>query len=323
VLACSGLGQLHSPGELFSYCNSGFVIAGRIIEKLRGMTWDAALKKHLLEPIGADSMESLPERLLYYRAAIGHLPDPESGELGLPPEGFLSRSNGPAGATPYAAARDLLAFSRLHLNQGRGPDGSQILSADSAAAMQTVQRSLPAAHAASAWGLGFMLLDWSGERVIGHDGGTVGQNSFLRIVPERKLAVALLTNGGNNAALYRHVYNAVLGELAGIQLPALLEPTGVAIDSQRYVGTYERLAARLVVEERDGDLQLTITDRRPFVPGADQTTSTVSLEPVDASIFQYRAANSRFKNYASFEKFADDGRAAYLHLGGRTAPRIA
>jgi len=27
VLACSGLGQLHRPGELFSYCNSGFACA--------------------------------------------------------------------------------------------------------------------------------------------------------------------------------------------------------------------------------------------------------------------------------------------------------
>jgi len=95
ILACSGLGQLHQPDALFSYCNAGFVIAGRIVEKLRRTTWDQALRHYVLDPVG-----------------------------------------GPAGATPFAAARDLLRFARLHLAGGETAAGKRLLSAGSVAAMR-------------------------------------------------------------------------------------------------------------------------------------------------------------------------------------------
>jgi CubicO group peptidase (beta-lactamase class C family) len=43
VTACAGLAQSHPLGATFSYCNSGYVILGRVIERLTGKVWDAAL----------------------------------------------------------------------------------------------------------------------------------------------------------------------------------------------------------------------------------------------------------------------------------------
>jgi len=37
--------QNHPLGVTWSYCNAGFVLAGRVIEKLTGLTWDAALSR--------------------------------------------------------------------------------------------------------------------------------------------------------------------------------------------------------------------------------------------------------------------------------------
>src|SRR3546814_5433250 len=42
--------QLFAPGTDWSYCNTGFVIAGRIIEVLRGKSWDAVLRERIIEP---------------------------------------------------------------------------------------------------------------------------------------------------------------------------------------------------------------------------------------------------------------------------------
>src|SRR5262245_37572093 len=56
VLACAALPQLHPPLAHWSYCNAGFVLAGRIVEKLRGRTWDEALRVQLLEPLGTEGM---------------------------------------------------------------------------------------------------------------------------------------------------------------------------------------------------------------------------------------------------------------------------
>ncbi len=66
-----------------------------------------------------------------------------------------------------------------------------------------------------AWGVGWILFDWDGHRLIGHDGNTIGQASFLRILPEEGLAVTLLTNGGNTHDLYVELFGEIFHELAG------------------------------------------------------------------------------------------------------------
>ncbi len=319
VLACSALGQLHPPGEGFSYCNAGFVLAGRIIEKLRGTPWDLALQRWLAKPIEATSLETYPERALYYRAAVGHVPDGEGG-FRVAPEPFLARSNGPAGATPFSAARDLLQLAKLHLAGGVSERGVRLLSEASVAAMQEPQVKVPDGSADRHWGLGWMLFEWSGQRVIGHDGGTIGHSAFLRIVPERNVVVALLTNGGNTAAFYRRVFGAVLDPLAGIALPPLPEPQDVPVDPARYVGSYERLTARLEVSAREGRLFLQSTDRRPL-EGYPEPPE-VELLPMTETMFCWTPPQSRFRSYVTFNEFDEDGRALRIDSGTRTFPRV-
>ena len=70
------------------------------------------------------------------------------------------------------------------------------------------------------WGLGWSIFDWCGRTVIGHDGGTIGQAAFLRVVPDAGAAIALLTNGGDPIALFRELYGELLRETAGIEMPA-------------------------------------------------------------------------------------------------------
>jgi CubicO group peptidase (beta-lactamase class C family) len=319
VLACRALPQLHPPAEGFSYCNAGFVVAGRIIEKLRGMSWDRALKEHLAKPIGAATLESLPEQMAYYRSAVGHVPDGKGG-FRVAPVPFLQRSNGPAGATPYGAARDLLQLAKLHLSGGVAEDGTRVLSEVSVRAMQEPQLDVPPGMGADRWGLGWMLFDWDNQCVIGHDGGTIGQSSFLRIVPERGIAVALLTNGGNTAALYRRVYDSVLGTLAGIALPLLAEATELEIDPARYSGSFEKLSQRIEIESRDGGLWLKMIDRRPLNPDAPQMPD-VELHPVNEQLFTYTAPESRFRNFIHFGDSDENGHARWVFMG-RRFPRV-
>lgn len=44
------------PGERYSYCNYGYCLLGRIIEKVSGMPYDTYVHKEILEPLGIDSM---------------------------------------------------------------------------------------------------------------------------------------------------------------------------------------------------------------------------------------------------------------------------
>lgn len=323
VLACAALGQLHPPGEAFSYCNAGFVIAGRIVEKLRGLTWDQALRRHLLDPTCIRDLQTLPEYALYYRAAVGHLIDPTSGDLKVAPVPFLTRSNGPAGATPFATARELLRFGRMHCAGGVSAEGERVLSEASVRLMQEPQISLPEGQLVPRWGLGWMLFDWGPSPVIGHDGGTLGHSSYFRMLPEQGVAVALLTNGGNTAALYRHVMNSALGELAGIELPPLNAPRATRIDASRYEGTYERLTSRHVVESEGDKLFMRSVERRTLVGAGGAAEVRVELEPMSEAVFVWSAPGSGFRNTATFVDFDAQRRPTALYAGSRRAPRVA
>ncbi|MFE3019162.1 serine hydrolase [Streptomyces sp. NPDC059256] len=69
------------------------------------------------------------------------------------------------------------------------------------------------------WGLGWELFDLPGGTAFGHDGNTIGQGAFLRVVPEREMAVAIFTNGGPSRRVYAEVMGRVLDELRGVGLP--------------------------------------------------------------------------------------------------------
>src|SRR5438067_8690595 len=76
VASFGSLAQMAPPGSFFSYCNSGFVLAGRLIEKIDGVGLDAALKTRVLGPIGAARSSMLPEEAILHRGSVGHFVAP-------------------------------------------------------------------------------------------------------------------------------------------------------------------------------------------------------------------------------------------------------
>lgn len=214
--------QLFAPGERFSYNNAAFVVLGRIVEVLRGVTYNQALHQHLAGPLGLTHLATNASEAIMFRAALGHIPTEGSDEPIPAPVWNLAPSNAPAGSMLAMTARDLLAFARMHIDGGTASDGTRVLSAESVAAMQQTQVVLPdLGLMGDSWGLGWELFDWQGGPVIGHDGGTIGQNAFLRIAPRSDLAVVLLTNGGTTVSVFDAIFRQVFAELANVTMPEL------------------------------------------------------------------------------------------------------
>src|SRR6266508_1680831 len=117
VQACANLAQSHPLAATFSYCNTGYVILGRIIEALTGMVRDQALAEHLVAPLGLAHTWTLPEDVLRFRAAMGHVSGSPGQEPQPAPSWSEMRSIGPANQV-CATAADLVAFARLHLDNG-------------------------------------------------------------------------------------------------------------------------------------------------------------------------------------------------------------
>ncbi|WP_433263386.1 serine hydrolase domain-containing protein [Actinosynnema sp. CS-041913] len=226
--------QIHQPGAMFSYCNSGYVVLGRLVEVLRGKLFGAVLHERIVRPLGLRHVATNADEAILFRAAVGHLPG-DDGPVPAPVWG-LEASNAPAGAMLAMRARDLLGWAKAHLDGG-GP----ILGEASARAMRVPQTDVPfTAHLAAKWGLGWELFDF-GADVFGHDGATIGQTAFLRISGETGIAVALLTNGQNGGALYGDIVAGVLRQYAGADVPGYPTPPADPgpLDAARITGTYE------------------------------------------------------------------------------------
>jgi CubicO group peptidase (beta-lactamase class C family) len=238
IATLADVAQLFAPGEMFSYNNAGYCVLGRLVEVVRGKPFDECLREHLITPLGLTHTAPDPYDAIRFRAAIGHLQPTPDAEPEPAPVWALMPSNAPAGSMLAMRARDLLTFTNMHLRDGAGPDGS-VLSAASATAMRARQVELPyLGLMGDAWGLGWEMYDCEGGTVIGHDGGTVGQSAFLRVVPDRDVSVALLTNGGDVFPLYHELVGHVLADLAGVTLRSTPMPGALPADVSRYLGTY-------------------------------------------------------------------------------------
>src|SRR5262249_24416778 len=211
--------QNHPLGAPGSCGNAGFSLMGRGIEKLTGGTWDAAFGERLVQPLGLTHTGTLPEEALLHRAAVGHIGEPGTEPYRAPSAWGLPRSVGPAGLISSTVG-DVLTWVRMHLSGGRSADGTAVLSEASTAAMTEKEAELPDKYIlGDSWGLGWIRFGWDGRRLIGHDGNTLGQAAFLRVLPDEGLAVTLLTNGGNTRDLYEDLYREIFAALAAVEMP--------------------------------------------------------------------------------------------------------
>lgn len=310
---------VHPPGGGWSYCNAGFVLAGRIVELLRGASFDEVLRERLIRPLGLVATGTLAEEAILHRAAAGHFVDLASGATSVVPVWALQRSNAPAGATPFTSAPELLAFARLHLDGGSARD-IRLLASATVADMQRRRVALPPGSLADAWGLGWMLHQGESGSAFGHSGATIGQRAWLIAVPGARVALALLTNGGDGESLWRALAEPLLRELADFTMPGLPPVRDdVEVDPARFAGVYERAGARIVVEPA-GPRAVTARVRALWA-SLDPDPPPVPLRPVAPDLFRIALPASRRDAGAVFLDPAGRGAPSQLLLGGRLHPR--
>ncbi|HET6793109.1 MAG TPA: serine hydrolase domain-containing protein [Acidimicrobiales bacterium] len=315
VDSLSDIDLVHPVGEKWSYCNSGFVVAGRIVEAVTGLPYHAALRQKICEPLGLRRTTVLAEEMTASRCAVGHVPGP-TGEPTVPPVVVMEYAQAPAGSRTVATASELARFTKVHMDGGLAPSGARMLSADGTRAMQEIQFTQPAMGEAPRYqGLGWMLQDWDGVRVIGHGGGTIGQLSFLEAVPDREAVVVLLTNSMTGGALWLDLGRWIFEDILGMRMPTVPKPSEPAPDValDRYAGVYERLGLRLHVTAEGGEL---VVQSEPTGAMARMQMGPppppVRLRPLDGERFYAKVGGAdAIVVFSDFER----GRPGYLFMG--------
>ncbi len=129
------------PGSKWSYCQSGINAAGRIVEVVSGMTFDAFLQKRLFGPLGMKSTTFYlgePERA---RLVTAYAKNKDTGKLEpVPPRPeFGPRDRPPQGnGGLYSTAEDYARFCQMLLGGGKFK-GRRYLSADALKLLSTPQ----------------------------------------------------------------------------------------------------------------------------------------------------------------------------------------
>ena len=189
----------------FAYTNNGYLVAGAIVAKVSGMSWEAFVEQRILRPLGmTQSAASFQGCQTNPNVIDAHK---RIGDSVRVVARYGSTINDAAGGI-YGSAEEMSQWLLLFLNRGRyGPALSQrLLSESLMAELVAPQTIIPVGQPGSyhthfaAYGLGWFLSDVNGYKEIAHSGQEVGMVSAVALLPELGLGVLVLTNSDSGAA---------------------------------------------------------------------------------------------------------------------------
>jgi CubicO group peptidase (beta-lactamase class C family) len=340
VATLAGLGQIHPTDETWSFCNTGYGVAGRLLEVATGEHFDRVLRRRLTRPLGCRSTLTLPHEALLHSVAVGHTQTPAQ-PAGRQQHWPLRRSAGPMGGV-LAPVDELLAFVRMHLAGGRAHDGEHVLAPADVEEMQEPYVETPVPGESQ--GLGWTIRRWDDLTCLGQDADTFGQRALLRVVPARDFAVCVLGNSPLVAALAAAVIERIASDLLGVSTaavypagsetasasgsaPATASGDATAVALAEVAGTYDRLHHRVVATAGDGGLDLS-TEPSGVLRALGVTGTAFRLEPLGPVDEAGRLAvagvdpTTGTREVAVFTP-ASETLPASLHLGGRLHRRTA
>ncbi|MBO4271495.1 serine hydrolase domain-containing protein [Microbispora triticiradicis] len=319
-----GAPQVHPLGHTHGYSPAlGYAILARVMEVVDGKRWNDIMRDRLFVPLGLTGTNSGWEQVDPRRAATGHLiRSLEEGPF-VSPLGCLPRAFGPGGNV-NTTVRDVLTMASVFLGGGQTLNATPIVSGESVREMTESRVPIPDPYMfGPEWALGLIVCDWHGETVYATDGSTIGQNARLRILPDRDVAVAMLTNGEPRESFYRTVFNEILTGLSAATIPDLPEPGPAShLDLSRYEGVYGRPGTRYEVHAEDGRLHLTwVLD--PFHARLLGRPDRIRYEllPVSETHFLMPSDDPLEDTQTVAIYDFENGVARYLHTNCRVHPR--
>lgn len=166
-----------APGSREEYSNYGFVLLGAVIERVTGMSYHDAIRKHIFLPSGMAHSGTEPEEQVRGLISVGYT----RSENGLADNRDLLPWRGTAAGGGYSTVGDLLRFGDALL-KGR------LLTT------RWLSEATRAQTPSGVYGFGFQLGGSGETRHFGHAGGAEGMNGALRIYPASGEVVVALSN---------------------------------------------------------------------------------------------------------------------------------
>jgi CubicO group peptidase (beta-lactamase class C family) len=292
--------QEFSPGDTWTYSNTGYLLLGDIIERASGQSYWELLRERVLAPAGMHATRSSDPRAVIRDRASGY------GWNGAAFENRPSLSENAYSAGAIVSTITDMARWAIALQAGKLIGKT---SRDQIWTPLTVTRGpVPPFN----YGFGWVVDQERGHRAVLHSGGTPGFSSAIRHYPDDALTVIVLANHGDR------ILDQLPLEIAGRLVPEIARQEGADPDA--------RLSARLATALRG--VTAGKADPRDFTPAMQVFLSTATArglgewiashgpltllrylqtEPVGAHrMLRYRAVMGDAHLYFSFRLTADN-----------------
>ena len=171
--------RIYAPGTVPAYSNYATAVAGYIVERVSGRSFEEYVQENIFKPLKMD-------RSTFAQPLPQHLAASMSSGYRLgsdPAEPFEVINPYPAGSMS-SSATDMAQFIMAHLQDGQLGD-ARILKPETAQLMHS--RLFALDNAANAMCYGFYEESRNGHRVIGHGGDTIFFHSDLHLVLDQKV----------------------------------------------------------------------------------------------------------------------------------------
>jgi len=290
------------PGAKTRYSNIAPSIAGWMVERATGLSFEDYQRRRVLGPLGmADSAWTVAraprDRIIPSRLRVA---DGQGGWT-LRPAPLFDLGTIPAGNL-FSTVDDLARFASALL-----AGGGALLKPETLREMWRVQFAV---ENPPAFGLGFIVGQWRGRRLISHNGAIYGFSSLLYLLPEEKLAVVVLANEDIVNGRTRHIAEAGLAQLLEAKLgekPPPPDTIPAPPNLAALAGDYESQSFWARLETRDGQLTGDISGQRVvFTPAGGlnfaahsrlDDATPVTFKPDGASVCGFTMGLQQFERF--------------------------
>jgi len=189
----------------YDYDNLLYIVAGVVVEKVSGMSWEEFVEERIMRPLGMDHSAASFKRINDGSNVIdAHVP--VDGVLQVVPK-HQSDVHNPAGGI-FSSVADMSKWVIMQMNDGLYGEKTdkRIFSDKVHREMWTPQTIIPVSNGGpykshfASYGLGWRLTDVCGYLQASHTGGLMGIVTQVTLIPEMKLGIIVFTNQQQGAA---------------------------------------------------------------------------------------------------------------------------
>ena len=188
----------------FQYNNNMFIIAGEVLKRVSGLSWEEFIETKIMKPVGMKNSKASYNRVTD-KSNIIEAHTLADGELIQIPHDWSETAN-PAGGI-VSNVPDMLTWAKFLMNDAVTEAGTRLLS--EAQFHDLWQLQTPITVSANdtydsnfrGYGLGWFLTDVKGGyKQVYHTGGLLGTVTQFTMIPDLDLAIVVLTNQMNGMA---------------------------------------------------------------------------------------------------------------------------